>query len=61
MAIFNVQRAVTPKEGNPELWFMCSANRLMVLYIYVKFHETISDSVDMSTWYKWLYSTFKGQ
>ena len=36
MAIFNVQRAITPKVGKPELWFMCSACCLIVLYIYVE-------------------------
>ena len=54
MAMFNVQRAVTPKVGNPELFFMCSACRLMVLYICVKFRENITNGisygVDMSTW-----------
>ena len=39
MAIINVQRAITPKVGNRKLWFMCSAHRLVVLYIYVKFRE----------------------
>ena len=28
MAMFHVQRAITPKEGKPQLWFMCSACRL---------------------------------
>ena len=37
MAIINVQRAITPKVGNRKLWFMCSAHRLMMLYIYVNF------------------------
>ena len=36
-----VQRAITPKVGKPELRFMCSASRLLVLYICEKFHETI--------------------
>ena len=45
MATFNVQRAITPKVGKPELWFMCSANCLMVLYICVKFGENISESI----------------
>ena len=31
MAMFNVQRVITPKLGKPELWFMCSAHHLMVL------------------------------
>ena len=42
MAMFNVSRAITPKVDKPELRFMCSARRLMVLYICVKFDENIS-------------------
>ena len=45
MAMFNVQRAITPKVGKPELQFMCLACRLMVLYICVKFGENISDGI----------------
>ena len=41
MAIFNVPRAITPKVGKAELLFMCSARRLMMVYICVKFHENI--------------------
>ena len=41
LAMFNVQRAITPKVGKPELWFMFSASRLIVIYICVKFHENI--------------------
>ena len=36
MAFFNVQRAITPEVCNPELRFLCSACRLMVLNICVK-------------------------
>ena len=39
MIMFNVQRAITPKVDWPELQFMCSARRLMVLYICVKIRE----------------------
>ena len=39
MAIFNIQRAITLKEGKQELRFMCSARRLMVFNICVKFHQ----------------------
>ena len=42
MTIFNVQRA---KVGKPGLWFVCSACRLIVLYICVKFEENISDGI----------------
>ena len=45
MAMFNVQRAITPKVGKPELRFMCYACRLIVLYICVKFGENISDGI----------------
>ena len=41
MAMFNVQKAITPKVGKPELRFLCSACRLIVLYICVKFGENI--------------------
>ena len=41
MKIVNTQRAITPKVGKPELRLMCSAWRLMVLNICVKFHENI--------------------
>ena len=42
MKIINTQRAITPKVGKPELWFMCSARHLMVFNVYVKFHENTS-------------------
>ena len=41
MAMFNVQRAITPKVGKTELWFICSARRLKALYVCVKFCEKI--------------------
>ena len=41
MIMFNVQRAITANVGKPELWFMCSASCLIVLYICVKFRENI--------------------
>ena len=40
--IVNTQRAITPKVGKPELWFLCSAPRLMVFNVCVKFHENMS-------------------
>ena len=40
-----VQRAITPTVSKPELWFKCSACRLIVPYIYVKFGENISDGI----------------
>ena len=42
MEIINTQRAITPKVGKPEKWFMCSARPLMVFNVCVKFHESIS-------------------
>ena len=45
MAMVNVQRAITPKVGKPELRFMCSARCLIVFYICVKFGENISDDI----------------
>ena len=42
--IVNTQRAITPKEGKPELRFICSARHLMAFNIYVKFHENMSSS-----------------
>ena len=40
--IVNSQRAITPKVDKPELRFMCSARRLMVFKVCLKFHENIS-------------------
>ena len=42
MKIVNTHRAITLKGGKPELWFMCSACRLMVSNVCVKFHENMS-------------------
>ena len=42
MKIVNTQRTITPKVGKPELQFMCSAHRLMVFNVCVKFHENMS-------------------
>ena len=44
MAIFNIQRAITLRVGEQELWFMCSACHLMMFNICVKFHENMSSS-----------------
>ena len=40
--IVNTQRAITKKVEEPELRFKCSARRLMVLKVCVKFHENMS-------------------
>ena len=50
MAIFNVQRAITPNKSKPELQFMCSARRLMVLCICVKFPENIANGIRLMEW-----------
>ena len=42
MKIVNTQRAITPKVEKSELRFMCSARRLMVFNVCVKFHENVS-------------------
>ena len=42
MKIVITQMAITPKVGKPELPFMCSASRLMVFDVCVKFHENMS-------------------
>ena len=36
MVMLNVQREITPNVGKQEIRFICSARRLMVLYICVK-------------------------
>ena len=46
--MFNVQRVITPKVGKPELRFMCSAHRLIVLYICVKFPANISNGFQLT-------------
>ena len=43
MKIVNTHRAITLKGGKPELRFMCSACRLMVSNVCVKFHENMSN------------------
>ena len=66
MAIFNVQRAITPKVCNPELRFFCSAHLLMVLNICVKFHENILKGFEVTERTRVCgknchFSMFKGQ
>ena len=40
--IVNAQRAITQNVEKPELRFMCSARRIMVINVCVKFHENMS-------------------
>ena len=42
MVMFNVQREITPKVGEPVLWCMCSPRLLTVFYNFMKFRENIS-------------------
>ena len=41
MTIVKFQRGITIILYRQELWFLCSAHRLMMLYISITFHETI--------------------
>ena len=41
--IYYLQRAIINKVCKPELWFLCSAHPIIVLYICMKFHENISN------------------
>ena len=36
---FPFQNAITPKVHNTELWFICSARRLMLVNNHVHFHQ----------------------
>ena len=58
--IVNTQRAITPKVGKPELWFICSPLRLMVFNVCVKFHENMSSGFKVMEWKRKLL-THKGQ
>ena len=53
-AIFNVQRAITPKVCNPELRFLSSARRLVVLNICVKFHENIFNGLKLPSGHEYV-------
>ena len=66
MAIFNVQRAITPKVYNPELLFLPSACCFMVLNICIKFHENILNHFEVTERIQVCgkdcqFSMFKGQ
>ena len=50
LKIVNTQREITPKVENPELRFMCSARRLMVFNVCVKFHENMSSGFKVMEW-----------
>ena len=53
-------KAITPKVGRPELRFMCSAHRLMVLHICVQFGENISDGIRVIEW-TWMMEALTNQ
>ena len=42
--IYYVQSAIINKVCKPELWFLCSADSIIVLYICLKFHDNISNN-----------------
>ena len=48
ITIYNVQRAVTPKAGNLELQFLCSAHHIIMIYICIKFRENISNGFQVT-------------
>ena len=41
MKTVNTQRAITPKKEKTQLRFMCSAHRLIVFNVCVKFHKYV--------------------
>ena len=43
MAMVNVQRAISPKVGKPELWFMCSACCIVLYICVVKISLMVSE------------------
>ena len=45
--IVSTQRAITQKVEKPELRFTCSARRLMVFNVCVKFHENMSSGFNV--------------
>ena len=50
IASYTVSRAITPKVGKLQLWFLFSACCLMVLNVSVKFHEIISNNFQVIDW-----------
>ena len=58
--IVNTQGAITPKEGKPGLWFLCSERGLMVFNFCVKFPENVSSGFKVME-RTWKLLTHKGQ
>ena len=48
ITINNVQRVVTSKAGNSDLWFLCFAHHIMGIYICIR--ENISNSFQVTEW-----------
>ena len=60
MKIVNMQRAITPKVGKPEYRFKCSARRLIMFNVCMKFHENMSSGFKVMERTRKLF-THKGQ
>ena len=50
MKTVNTQREIIPKVGKLDLRLMCSARRLVVFNICVKFHENMSSGFKLMDW-----------
>ena len=50
MTTVKFQRGITTKLYRPELWFLWSACRLMMLYISMMFHENILNGFQVIEW-----------
>ena len=48
---------ISPKVGKPELQFMCSAFRIMMFNICVKFHENMSNNCKLMEQTQKLFTT----
>ena len=49
-ATHKVQRDVTQNVSIQELWFLCSARRLLLVNICMKFHEDILNGFKVTEW-----------
>ena len=56
MTIVKFQRGITIKLYRKELWFLCSASHLMMLYISVTFHDNILNGFQVIKWTRNYYS-----
>ena len=57
MAVFifyYVQRAIIHNVCMLELWFLCSAHPIIVLFICMKFHENISNDLKIQSGHKYM-------